>query len=52
VHSHDHVLDERSDDVERAHNQVLTDGKMSAKRAAFARVLPHIQMTVEGKPTG
>jgi hypothetical protein len=30
---------------------MLTDGNMSAKSAAFARVLPHIQRTAEGKPT-
>ena len=31
-------------------DEILTDGKISAKSAAFARMPPHMQMTVEGKP--
>ena len=29
----------------------LTDGKTSAKSAAFAKVLPHIQIADEGSPS-
>ena len=53
VHRHDDVLETRrsANAVEQCRNQILTDGKISAKSAAFARVLPHIQRTADGKPT-
>jgi hypothetical protein len=54
VHRHDDVLEgtfSKQYDRENPHNRILTDGKMRAKSAAFARVLPHMHIIAEGNPS-